>query len=149
MGHVLGADEDDEVDDQTVQDRINAAIESRKPLKNASYFAFPATPKHKTLQLFGTPIIEGGEIRRTPFHIYSMKQAIEEKFILDVLQSYKGDRQKIEIESNNALQQVMGDYVSDQTDLYKHFADDPGVPHVHFADGSSVALSVGVEDTSP
>lgn len=38
----------------------------------------------------------------------------------------QGDRQKIEIESNHALQQVMGEYVSDQTDLYKHFADDPG-----------------------
>lgn len=89
MSKVLGADEeDDEVDDQTVQDKINAAIESRKLLTNASYFAFTATPKNKTLQLFGTPIMDGGEIRRKPFHVYSMKQAIEEKFILDVLQSY-------------------------------------------------------------
>lgn len=89
MSQVLGADEDDDDgDDQTVQDKINAAIESRKLLTNASYFAFTATPKNKTLQLFGTPVMEGGEIRRKPFHVYSMKQAIEEKFILDVLQSY-------------------------------------------------------------
>ncbi len=89
MSKALGSDvDDDEGDDQTVQDKINAAIESRKLLTNASYFAFTATPKNKTLQLFGTPIMDGGEIRRTPFHVYSMKQAIEEKFILDVLQSY-------------------------------------------------------------
>lgn len=88
MSRALGSDDEDDDDDQTVQDKINAAIESRKLLKNASYFAFTATPKNKTLQLFGTPVMEGGEIRRKPFHVYSMKQAIEEKFILDVLQSY-------------------------------------------------------------
>ena len=87
MSTVLGMEVEDE-DDQTIQDAINAAIESRKMLENASYFAFTATPKNKTLQLFGTPFMDGGEIRRRPFHIYSMKQAIQEGFILDVLAHY-------------------------------------------------------------
>lgn len=59
-------------------------------LKNASYFAFTATPKNKTLELFGiaqSPDAEG-KIKYLPFHSYTMKQAIEERFILDVLKSY-------------------------------------------------------------
>ena len=57
-------------------------------LSNASYFAFTATPKNKTLELFGEPVPEAGQIRHRPFHSYTMKQAIQEGFILDVLHNY-------------------------------------------------------------
>jgi type I restriction enzyme R subunit len=74
------------------EDEINDAIEERikkkKLAKNASYFAFTATPKNKTLQMFGVPYSEGGEVKHRPFHSYTMKQAIQEGFILDVLKNY-------------------------------------------------------------
>lgn len=85
---------DDELDNE---DRINAMMEGRKLLTNASYFAFTATPKNKTLETFGTvitdengnPILnEDGELQHRPFHSYTMKQAIQEGFILDVLKYY-------------------------------------------------------------
>lgn len=80
-------DSDGEVD--KVQDLINVAMQSRKMVANASYFAFTATPKNKTLELFGTPFADAsGETKYRPFHSYSMKQAIDEGFILDVLKSY-------------------------------------------------------------
>src|SRR5690606_18848822 len=55
---------------------------------NASYFAFTATPKNKTLEMFGERIEVDGEVRHRPFHTYTMKQAIDEGFIVDVLQNY-------------------------------------------------------------
>jgi type I restriction enzyme R subunit len=79
-----GAEEDDE----TVEDRINRIMETRKLLPNAGYFAFTATPKNKTLEIFGAPYDEGGQIKHRPFHSYTMKQAIQEGFILDVLEYY-------------------------------------------------------------
>jgi type I restriction enzyme R subunit len=75
-------------DDDDSEDIVNKLIESRKLLPNASYFAFTATPKNKTLELFGTPYTEDGKIKHRPFHNYSMKQAIDEGFILDVLKNY-------------------------------------------------------------
>jgi type I restriction enzyme R subunit len=60
----------------------------RKMLDNASYFAFAATPKNKTLELFGERYEEDGVVYHRPFHTYTMKQAIQEGFILDVLQNY-------------------------------------------------------------
>ncbi|GBU27314.1 DEAD/DEAH box helicase [Treponema sp. R8-4-B8] len=75
-------------EDDDSEDIVNKLIESRKLLPNASYFAFTATPKNKTLELFGTPYKEDGSNKRRPFHNYSMKQAIEEGFILDVLKSF-------------------------------------------------------------
>ena len=74
-----------EEEDETEEDRINRVMESRKKLKNASYFAFTATPKNKTLEIFGQPQPDG---TFRPFHTYTMKQAIEEGFILDVLKNY-------------------------------------------------------------
>jgi type I restriction enzyme R subunit len=77
-----------------VEDFINTAIEarmrSRRLRPNASYFAFTATAKAKTLEIFGTPLPPDGEgkVGRRPFHVYTMKQAIEEKFILNVLNYY-------------------------------------------------------------
>ncbi len=79
-----GAEEDDE----TTEDTINRIMEARKMLPNASYFAFTATPKNKTLEIFGEPYSEGGQVKHRPFHSYTMKQAIQEGFILDVLKCY-------------------------------------------------------------
>ena len=79
-----GAEEEDE----TAEDKINRLMESRKLLSNASYFAFTATPKNKTLEIFGTPLPEGGKTPHAPFHSYTMKQAIQEGFIIDVLAHY-------------------------------------------------------------
>ncbi|CAI3299912.1 type I restriction endonuclease subunit R [Enterococcus cecorum] len=80
-GEVTGEEED-------FEDKINRLIEGRKMLKNASYFAFTATPKNKTLEMFGIPYQDGDEIKHRPFHVYTMKQAIQEGFILDVLKYY-------------------------------------------------------------
>ena len=73
---------------ETTEDKINRIVESRKLLPNASYFAFTATPKNKTLEIFGEPYQDGGETKHRPFHGYTMKQAIQEGFILDVLKCY-------------------------------------------------------------
>ena len=76
-------------DDMDLEDRLTAIIEGRKMVKNANYYAFTATPKNKTLQMFGTPFQQpDGEIGHKPFHEYTMKQAIEEGFIMDVLEHY-------------------------------------------------------------
>ena len=78
-----------EVEEETFEDRINRLMESRKLLPNASYFAFTATPKHKTLEIFGQPDPQpDGSVRHHAFHSYTMKQAIQEGFILDVLAHY-------------------------------------------------------------
>ena len=79
----------DEEDEDTFEDQVNRIIESRRMLPNASYLAFTATPKNKTLELFGTPDPQpDGKVRHLPFHNYTMKQAIEEGFIMDVLTNY-------------------------------------------------------------
>jgi type I restriction enzyme R subunit len=75
-------------EEETIEDQINRLIEARKLLPNASYYAFTATPKNKTLELFGEPYTEDGQTKHRPFHVYTMKQAIEERFILDVLRYY-------------------------------------------------------------
>lgn len=80
-----GLASDDEMDNE---DKINAMMEGRRLLNNASYFAFTATPKNKTLETFGVAYQDGDEIKHRPFHVYTMKQAIQEGFILDVLQHY-------------------------------------------------------------
>ena len=67
------------------QDGLNAVVESRTAQPNLSFFAFTATPKPKTIELFGRP---GSGGMPEPFHLYSMRQAIEEGFILDVLGNY-------------------------------------------------------------
>ena len=77
-----------EGEDETTEDKINRLMESKKLLANASYFAFTATPKNKTLEIFGDPSPEGGNTRHLPFHVYTMKQAIQEGFIIDVLAHY-------------------------------------------------------------
>ena len=79
----------EEGEDETFEDRINRVMESRKLLPNASYFAFTATPKNKTLEIFGAPDPQpDGAVRHLAFHSYTMKQAVQEGFILDVLAHY-------------------------------------------------------------
>ena len=85
MSAALGAAGASDGDD-TLEDRLNRIMESRKLLPNASYFAFTATPKNRTLEIFGAPQPQpDGAVRHRPFHSYTMKQAIEEGFIVDVL----------------------------------------------------------------
>lgn len=79
------AEQEDEEGEPSAEDRIAEVIGARGPLTNASMFAFTATPKQKTLELFGTKKPDGGF---EPFSLYSMRQAIEEGFIMDVLESY-------------------------------------------------------------
>jgi len=67
------------------EDEIRRIMESRGPQPNLSFFAFTATPKNKTLEVFG---VKGADGKPRPFHLYSMRQAIEEGFILDVLRNY-------------------------------------------------------------
>ena len=74
---------------ETTEDKINRLMESKKLLTNAAYFAFTATPKNKTLEIFGDPEPQpDGTVRHRPFHSYTMKQAIQEGFIVDVLKHY-------------------------------------------------------------
>lgn len=80
-----GLASDDEMDNE---DRINAMVEGRKLLNTASYFAFTATPKNKTEETFGVAYEDNGVVKHRPFHSYTMKQAIQEGFILDVLKHY-------------------------------------------------------------
>lgn len=75
-------------EEETPEDKINREMESAKMLKNASYFAFTATPKNKTLEMFGEPFEDDGKVKYRPFHSYTMKQAIQERFILDVLRYF-------------------------------------------------------------
>ena len=76
-------------EDETYEDRINRLMESRRLLPNASYFAFTATPKNKTLEIFGDADPQAdGKVRHRAFHSYTMKQAVQEGFILDVLAHY-------------------------------------------------------------
>jgi type I restriction enzyme R subunit len=75
-------------DELTTEDKINGIMASRKMLENASYFAFTATPKNKTLEIFGEADPRGDIVKHLPFHVYTMKQAIQEGFIMDVVKHY-------------------------------------------------------------
>lgn len=80
--------EEEELDsglDETAEDKIRQSMLARGQQNNLSFFAFTATPKPKTIEVFGTLDKEG---KPKPFHLYSMRQAIEEGFILDVLKNY-------------------------------------------------------------
>jgi type I restriction enzyme R subunit len=82
LKEALGGAKPEEMDGE---DYTNKLLELRQP-KNVSFFAFTATPKTKTVEMFGRK--KTGEAKPSEFHLYSMKQAIEEGFILDVLKSY-------------------------------------------------------------
>ena len=85
VGNLETAEKADEVEVEDFEDKILADMKKRGHLPNVSFFAFTATPKPKTLELFGTERPDG---RFEAFSLYSMRQAIEEKFILDVLENY-------------------------------------------------------------
>lgn len=79
------AEVEDTVEEEDAEDEIRKSMLARGRQPNLSFFAFTATPKFKTLEVFG---VKGPDSRSRPFHTYSMKQAIEEGFILDVLKNY-------------------------------------------------------------
>jgi type I restriction enzyme R subunit len=95
MNRAMGRAEVEEAED--AQDKILKAMQSRKMRGNASYLAFTATPKNTTLEKFGQRQADGSF---RPFHLYSMKQAIEEGFILDVLANYTTYKSYYEIEKS-------------------------------------------------
>ncbi|EPY5581806.1 type I restriction endonuclease subunit R [Campylobacter upsaliensis] len=88
MGKAISNKDDKETGEVDLEEELIKIIKNKKFQKNASYFAFTATPKPKTLEMFGSPCEINGEKKFIPFHLYSMKQAIEEGFILDVLKGY-------------------------------------------------------------
>ncbi len=95
LNEAIGGEDNEEPED--VQDKILAAMKDRKMSQNASYFAFTATPKPATLEKFGR---QGQDGKFYPFHLYSMKQAIEEKFILDVLEKYTTYKSYYEVQKS-------------------------------------------------
>ncbi len=95
LNEAIGGEDAEAPED--VQDKILAAMAGRKMRKNASYFAFTATPKPATLEKFGR---QGADGKFYPFHLYSMKQAIEEKFILDVLEKYTTYKSYYEVQKS-------------------------------------------------
>ena len=97
MNQAMGNNPSDEQEDEDPQDKILEAMRSRKMRGNASYLAFTATPKNNTLEKFGVLQADG---KFKPFHLYSMKQAIEEGFILDVLANYTTYKSYYEIEKS-------------------------------------------------
>ena len=96
MNQAMGMGEHGE-DDEDAQDKILQAMQARKMKGNASYLAFTATPKNATHERFGTKQADG---TFKPFHLYSMKQAIEEGFILDVLANYTTYKSYYEIQKS-------------------------------------------------
>ena len=114
--------------DMSMEDMVNQLIDTRKMLPNASYFAFTATPKNRTLEMFGEPYAEDGETKHRPFHVYSMKQAIQEGFIMDVLQNY------ITIKSYYKLAKIITeDPLFDKKKAQKKLR--------HFVESNSIAIS--------
>ncbi len=108
---VLTADEVNELEDGgeiDVEALLAADASERAESSNISYFAFTATPKAKTLELFGR-VPEAAELPE-PFHVYTMKQAIEERFILDVLRGYQSFQLAFKVagaaESENEVDQA-------------------------------------------
>lgn len=89
MSSALSGAEVEEDPEDKINEALEARMQARKMVANASYFAFTATPKNKTLEIFGTPVPGAeGKTAHRPFHSYTMKQAIQEGFILDVLKNY-------------------------------------------------------------
>ena len=124
---VLSAEEQAELDDGgelSTEDFLAAQMSARADSRGITFVAFTATPKGKTMELFGTrpnPALPvGPDNLPVPFHVYSMRQAIEEHFILDVLQNYisyklafrlahnGADYDEKEVERSAALKRIMG-----------------------------------------
>lgn len=92
LRYVLTGQSEEEWEQLSTEERLSVWQASRQRPQNASYFAFTATPKHSTLSLFGRPRdpdqLPAKDNPPVPFHLYTMQQAIEERFILDVLENY-------------------------------------------------------------
>lgn len=97
MNQAMGNTFDETEEEEDTQDTILEVMRSKKMRGNASYLAFTATPKNNTLERFGEKQVDG---KYKPFHLYSMKQAIEEGFVLDVLANYTTYRSYYEIEKS-------------------------------------------------
>lgn len=119
LNTVLGQEEEKPDD---IQEFILQTMANRKMRGNAAYFAFTATPKNATLEKFGVPDSDGKNF--SPFHLYSMKQAIEEGFILDVLSNYTTYKSYYEIEKSVADNPLF-DSVKAQKRLRKYVEGDP------------------------
>lgn len=91
LKQILGSDALD-AEEVSAEDLLDAAVQARQPNERISYYAFTATPKAKTLELFGRvpdpTLPPSASNKPEAFHLYSMRQAIEEGFILDVLKNY-------------------------------------------------------------
>ncbi|MEZ9860074.1 type I restriction endonuclease subunit R [Vibrio splendidus] len=105
LREVLMAEQLDGNEELDSEDMLRLSLEARKGSNNISYFAFTATPKAKTLELFGRrPDLDepaSDTNKPLPFHVYSMRQAIEEGFILDVLQNYTSYRVAYQLAHDN------------------------------------------------
>lgn len=117
----LGAPPVDGIEDD--EDALNAllaeVIKGKRMAQNANFYAFTATPKGKTLETFGTPFVEEETTKFKPFHNYSMKQAIEEGFILDVLKNYTTYHSFHKIRKKN--EDVQGEFDRDQAQKKLHY----------------------------
>lgn len=120
LNEAMGTNPDEDQDAIDYQDKVLLAIRLRKMKNNASYFAFTATPKNATLERFGEKQTDG---TFKPFHLYSMKQAIEEGFILDVLSNYTTYKSYYEIEKS-VLDNPMFDIVKAQKKLKAYVEGD-------------------------
>lgn len=107
---------EDEIDADN--DKVLSEMLSQGKHKNLSFFAFTATPKDKTLEIFGDEYADG---TFHPFHVYSMKQAIEEEFILDVLAHYTTYKTCYQIAKNTEEQEEVP--TSQATKLIKRYAE--------------------------
>ncbi|KAB7627752.1 type I restriction endonuclease subunit R [Alkalilimnicola sp. S0819] len=89
---LLGADAAELGEEPSAEDLLDAAVAARRPAERISYYAFTATPKAKTIEMFGRPprpeLPPADDNKPEPTHVYTMRQAIEEGFILDVLRNY-------------------------------------------------------------
>lgn len=105
LREVLMAQQLDGNEELDSEDMLRLSLEARKGSNKLSYFAFTATPKAKTLELFGrranTDEPASDTNKPLPFHVYSMRQAIEEGFILDVLQNYTSYRVAYQLAHGN------------------------------------------------
>jgi type I restriction enzyme R subunit len=107
LRYVLTGQSEEEWEKLTKNEKLSVWQSSRQRPGNASYFAFTATPKHSTLMLFGRPRDPSRAVAKdnppVPFHLYTMQQAIEEGFILDVLQNYTSYKRAYKMASDMAV----------------------------------------------
>lgn len=126
MNRALGADPEDD-DEGDIAQRILKQLRERKMRPNASYFAFTATPKNSTLERFGEELPDGSF---QPFHLYSMRQAIQEGFILDVLSNYTTYKSYYELQKKLEEQDPDVDKNKGKRELRSMVERDPRTIHI-------------------